>query len=270
MKTLVSFFPKEFNNYHEPFVGAGSVFMELVNRGVLTNKQINISDAMMSLINLYVVTKFNAEELIEELRKKEYANTSEIYYRHRCLFNTLKQELEIIEIGNVELAALFIYLNRTGFNGMYRENAKGQFNVPYGKMKYENVLFNKLDAKMKKLQEFLNMTNVTIRCIDYQKTSENIYSGDFVYMDPPYYGTFTGYNKDIFGEKQQKELHDFILRLTQRGVKVALSNSNCKFIRELYNDIPNVKMIELSVRRNITSKKEDRANISSELLILNY
>jgi DNA adenine methylase len=262
LPTLMMHFPKEFNNYYEPFVGAGSVFMELYNKQKLDGKTIYISDIMVPLINLYNVVSLQAEALIEELSNPKYANDREIYLGLRQRFNQIKKEEP-----TVELAALFVYLNKTGFNGMYRENAKGEYNIPFGKQNAPMVCNR---TAISNLTNFLSLPNVTVKCGDYLETEPLVQRGDFVYMDPPYYGTFTGYNKDEFGEAEQRRLRDYFLLLTQRGVLVALSNSDCDFIRGLYQDVPGVRMIQIPVKRMINSKVEARGQTKIELLIVNY
>lgn len=264
MDQLLSYFPIEFENYHEPFLGGASVVMEMTNRGMLTDKQVCISDLMEPLMNVYGVLKQNVEELIEELKKAEYTNEKDSFLVKRTRFNMIKRN---ISENRVECTALFLYLNRTCFNGIYRENSSGGYNVPFGSQK-NPLICN--EALLRTVSEWLRNENIRLRNCGYDETMEDINVGDFVYMDPPYYGTFTDYNKDAFGEKEQEKLRDFYKLLCEKGCKVALSNSNHEFIRRIYADIPNVRYIEIPVKRMINSKAEDRKNVLTELLIVNY
>ena len=267
MKKLVMHFPNEFKNYHEPFVGAGSVFMELTNRKLLDGKKVFLSDLMSPLINVYNVVKLWPDELISELSTDRYSNDKETFTMLKERFNELKMSDNSNKEVKIELAALFIYLNKTGFNGMYRENSKGNFNIPFGKQKNPRIC-NK--ETISYLSEFLNQSSILIRCCNFTESESVIEKGDFIYMDPPYYGTFTGYNKEEFGKKQQEELRDFFVRLSQRGCKVALSNSNNDYIKELYSNIENIRFIEIDVKRMINSNGLARGETKKELLIVNY
>jgi DNA adenine methylase len=262
MKSLLDNFPDEFNDYHEPFAGGLSVCIELFNTQKLKDKKVFIADFMQPLINLYNVVKLSCVDLIVELKKKEYANNLTSFTEKRELFNTYKLQDEVVD--PICYAALFVYLNRTCFNGMYRENGKGLYNIPFGKQVNPTICN---EESLIRFAEMLNTNDVYLSCCDYSATLQNMKQGDFVYMDPPYYGTFTGYNKDGFGEQQQKELKETFDNLTAKGCKVALSNSNSEFIRDLYKDY---KQVVINVKRVINSKADNRKDTKTELLILNY
>ncbi len=264
MRGLIANFPQEFGNYFEPFVGGGSVFMELVNDNRLENKQVYLGDIMQPLVNMYCIIKDRPDELIDELGKERYKNTKEQFTLCKERFNSIKHN-----IGEhaVEGAALFIYLNKIGFNGMYRENKSGQYNIPFGKQANPTIC-NPIIIQA--LSNYLRKPTVTLNCGSYIECENNVQSGDFVYLDPPYYDTFTGYNSSAFGEVEQRSLRDFYARLTTKGCKVALSNSNHQFIRDLYGDIPGVRFIEIEVKRMINSKGDERKNVKTELLVTNY
>jgi DNA adenine methylase len=263
MERLLSYFPSEFKNYHEPFLGGGSVVLEMTNRGLLKNKKVHISDIMEPLMNVYRVIKEDVGNLINEL-KSGYTNDKETFMDKRNRFNEIKRD---IPNNTVECAALFLYLNRTCFNGIYRENNSGGYNVPFGKQK-NPLICN--EALLRQVGNWLRGGDITLRHCGYEETIGEINEGDFVYMDPPYYGTFTDYNKDAFGERSQEKLRDFYRELCRRGCKVALSNSNHEYIRKIYSDIPNVRFIEIPVKRMINSKGEDRKKVMTEVLIVNY
>jgi DNA adenine methylase len=260
---LVSHFPEEFNNYFEPFVGGGSVFMHLAKLGKFCNNcNVYLSDVMLPLISMYKVIRDALDELVQELSNIKYANEKDTFERIKNVFNEKRYDLD-----RVELVAIFIYLNKTSFNGLYRENSKGNYNVPFGKQK--NPAYLNVDLA-KELRTFLRNENVHVKCESYEQIEERTQSGDFVYMDPPYYSTFTQYTSNKFVEKEQVQLRDFFQRLCNKGCKVALSNSDHVFIRNLYSQIEGVRIIEINVKRFINSKGEARKNEKKELLIINY
>lgn len=265
MKILLQHFPSEFNNYHEPFVGAASVFLEMFNRGLLADKKVYLSDVLAPLMNLYDVVKYNHENLIKEFSRDNYQNNKDVYDVLREHFNALKNN--ITYDNQVKVAALFIYLNKTGFNGMYRENKNGQFNIPFGKQK--QTCYYSYDNLMS-LHSCLSNDNIHLSCCSYEQGFDFIETGDFIYMDPPYFNTFNNYNKDKFDEKEQQLLKDYFVKLSNKGCKVALSNSKEQFIIDLYKDVPNVRFIEFQVKRYVNSKGCDRKIPKSELLIVNY
>lgn len=271
MNTLINNFPREFNDYHEPFVGAGSVFMELYNRNMLTNKHVYISDIMEPLMILYEVVKSNHVELINNLSDEDiYKNEKRNYLILRSEFNILKKRTNKNIDDMIKLSALFIYLNKIGYNGMYRENSNGDFNIPFGKQTSLFTSGKLLESAIQSLHVFLSNDLVNIECCSYETKFEHVKFGDFVYMDPPFYNTFTNYNKSNFDKIDQIRLRDYFLALSNKGCKVALSNSNEDFIKELYKDIPNVRFIEIPVKRYINSKASLRNETKKECLIVNY
>jgi len=263
---LLKHFPRDFNNYHEPFLGGASVVLHLWNCGLLTNKHIYISDIMHPLVNLYNTIKQNPQRLILELSDSKYSNTAEAYNRHRIEFNKIKRET-CWEQSNIPEAALFLYLNRICFNGMYRENSRGEFNVPFGKQKNPQICNR---DSILDLHNFLVNNHVHLTCSSFLNAENNMKRDDFVYLDPPYYNTFTSYNRESFGKVEQIQLRDFFVRLTDTGCRVALSNSNDPFILELYQNIPNVKIIEIDSKRIINCKVDARGDIVKEILVCNY
>lgn len=266
MDILLKEFPTEFNNYHEPFLGGGSVVFELYNRNLLKDKKIFLSDIMTSLMNMYNQIKNNKDDLLEELSDKKYENKLEIFLESRKQFNILKlhSKSELSSYENIKLASLFIYLNKTCFNGLYRENKKGEYNVPFGKQKNPTIC-NK--SGIENLNKFFIENDVNLNCYNYTYIEENIKPGDFIYMDPPYHNTFTDYSKNKFGEEEQKELKEFVDKLTKKGCKVCVSNSNTEFITNLWSDY---KIVKIPVKRLINSKSEGRKEIHYEVLIKNF
>jgi DNA adenine methylase len=241
------------NTYFEPFVGGGAVFFDLLP------KKANLSDLNHELTITYNVIKSDVNALIKSLKNHKYEK--EYYLKVRAKNPK--------ELSDVEIASRFIYLNRTGFNGMYRVNSRGEFNVPFGK--YINPIMcdeKNLHKVSKALQK------VTIKNQDYKAVLKNAKKGDFVYFDPPYYpvsktASFTSYTKDAFLEKEQTELRDTFLELHKRGCYVMLSNSDTPFINELYSDIKGIKVSKVAAGRAINSNASKRGKIS-EVLVTNY
>ena len=266
MKSLLNEFPTEFENYHEPFLGGGSVVFELYNRKLLNDKKIYISDIMNCLMNMYKVIRNNHEDLIDELSDKKYTNELKSFLELRSKYNHLKcQEFDCLsDTEQIELASLFIYLNKTCFNGLYRENQKGIYNVPFGKQKNPTIC-NKIG--LENMSKFFREEIIEINCCSYEECEDNIKPGDFVYMDPPYYNTFTDYNKTKFKEEEQKKLKLFVDRLNKKGCKICVSNSDHEFITELYSEY---KIVKIPVKRLINSKSENRNTIYHEVLIKNF
>lgn len=241
------------SRYFEPFVGGGAVFFDLYP------KNATISDLNSELITTYAVVRDDVERLIESLKKHVYGKD---YFLKMRAMNPA-------EMSELDVASRFIYLNRTCFNGMYRVNSKGQFNVPFGR--YKNPIIcdeNNLRAASRSLQ------GVKILNVDYKAAVSKAGAGDFVYFDPPYYpvsptSSFTSYTKDGFAEKEQIELRDTFAELSNRGCYVMLSNSDTTFIRNIYSGLKNVTITTVNAGRSINSKAAGRGKIT-ELVITNY
>ncbi len=250
------YIPKEYSCYIEPFVGAGAVFMDLKPQTLVIN------DKNEELIICYQVIKNNVNELIEEL--KSYENNKEFFLRIR----SLDREDSYKNLSKVKKAARIIYLNKTCFNGLYRVNQKGYFNVPFGK--YANPTILDKD-NLKEISEYLNSVDVKIFNKDFSNILKEVKSGDFVYLDPPYdpiskTANFTGYSKDKFDKDDQKKIKELLDSLNKKGAKWLLSNSCTDFIKELYKDYT---IIEVNASRNVNSDASKRGKIK-EVLIKNY
>jgi len=253
LKHLLFYAPKEFNRYFEPFVGGGALFFEL------SPKRAVISDLNAELINAYRVIKNQVEDLIESLKK--HKNDEEYYYRIRSL--------KPAELSPVERASRFIYLNKTCFNGLYRENSKGEFNVPFGKYKRPKICD---EENLRAVSEFLNSVEVEILNADYRETCKLAEAGDFVYLDPPYIPVsktsgFTSYTGSGFGEEDHRKLAEVFKELSEKGCFVMLSNADHPLIRELYRGF---KLVEITTNRAINCKGGRRKGSGKELLIMNY
>jgi len=204
--------PEDFNpitnTYYEPFVGGGAVFFDLLP------KNAELSDLNNELVTTYNVIKNNVDELIKTLQKHIY--DKEYYLEVRAK--------KIEDLSDIEVASRFIFLNRTGFNGLYRVNKSGQFNVPFGR--YNNPVICDED-NLRRVSDALQ--DVTITHQDYKNVLKTAKSGDFIYLDPPYYpinatSSFTSYTAEGFLEKEQTELRDTFVKLHKKGCFVMLSN----------------------------------------------
>ena len=254
-----SFFPNQFNNYFEPFVGSGAVAFYILQK--YKPKQVLLSDINEELINAFNIIKNNVEELIAKLKKhkKEHTKNDKDYFYKMRLLNTS-------ELTPLERAARFIYLNKTCFNGLYRVNSKGQFNVPIGSYKNPDIV---QADKLRKISKLLK--SVKIKVMSFEKIIDFAKKGDFIYFDPPYYPlkkgkSFTTYTKDNFLEKEQEKLAKVFNKLNKKGCKVMLSNSDTKFIKDLYKDY-SVNIVKAS--RMINCNGADRGKIN-EVVVTNY
>lgn len=279
LKEIEKYYPfadGKITKYAEPFVGGGAVLFDILSRYNL--EEIYISDINAELINTYVVIKEHIDELLKFLKKyqDEYialgTEDRRIYYMtKRERFNSLKVNSN--EAKNIEKAALMIFLNKTCFNGLYRVNKKGLFNVPMGAYKKPLICDEKnLHMVSEKLQK------VKIVCGDYKESAEFIEEHTLVYFDPPYRpltetASFTAYTENLFNDEKQIELAEFVERMHKKGAKVIVSNSDPKnanteddFFDNLY-DTYNIKRVEAA--RMINCNSESRGKIK-ELLISNF
>jgi DNA adenine methylase len=221
-----------------------------------------LSDTNSELINTYRTIRDNVEHLIKilEHHQSEYRKSPTKYYYH--LRGTIKE-------NKVEKAARFIFLNKTCYNGLYRVNKSGLFNVPIGR--YRNPLICDVD-NLANVCRVLKRSKARIECEDYQETLlKNCQSGDFIYLDPPYNpvsntANFTGYTNNGFGKKDQYNLAEVFKKLDNRNCKILLSNSDTPIIRELYKEY---SLTELMANRAINSKASNRTG-HTELLIRNW
>lgn len=259
LEQILPLFPKDFNNYYEPFVGGGAVFFELFSIGLLKNKKIILSDINSELVNAYNVVKNNPFELIKKLEIYKKQHSKEFYYQIR----ELDRKEDYNKLSNLEKATRFIYLNKTCFNGLYRVNKKGYFNTPIGSYKNPNIAdYDVILSASESLQ------NVTIKQQSFKKVIEEVKTNDLVYFDPPYYplnetSNFTSYDSNCFLENEQVELFEVFEILSNMGVKVVQSNSDTDFIKELYKNY-DIQIVKAS--RFINSKSSGRGKITEVLI----
>ena len=264
---------KVLTKYAEPMVGGGALLFSILSK--YDFEELYISDINAELINSYIVVRDNIDLLVEKLTEMQAVflpmnenGRKYFYYNARDKFNTLPLSQETA----VDKAALFIFLNKTCFNGLYRVNKKGQFNVPMGAYKNPTI------CDEKNLRNISNaLQNVEIVCGDYTLSESFIDNNTFVYIDPPYRpisetSAFTSYNSDSFDDKEQIRLAQYIERIDKVGAKIVLSNSDPKninpddmFFDDLYKSF---KIHRVEATRAINSKAEKRGKIS-ELLICN-
>jgi len=237
---LVARMPDSYNSYIEPFLGGGALYFHL------QPKKSVIADANSELINLYRVIASDLDAFIHEL--KQHKNESDYFYEQRARDVTL--------LNDVEAAARTLFLNRTCFNGLYRVNKKGLFNVPYGKYANPTICDENALAKAATLLRTANIVDTDYRQVLKQYAKPN----DFVFLDPPYhpvsqYSDFKRYTKEQFREQDQIDLADEVAKLQDLGCHVVLTNSNSEFILELYK---NFQVDVVDAKRNINSKANKR------------
>jgi len=252
-------FPKKFNRYLEPFVGSGAVFFYVMQR--FKPKETIISDINEELTTTYIMVRDNVEKLILELKthKLHHMNEGKDYYLRIRSMNPKTLSL-------IARAARFTYLNKTCFNGLYRVNSKGQFNVPMGSYKNPNIV---QEDKLRIISKTLK--DVDIRVMSFEAVADLAEANDFIYFDPPYYPlknskSFTSYTKDNFLGEQQKLLAEVFKELDDRGCYVMLSNSDTQYIKDLYAGY-NIHYVKATRLINSDASKRGKIN---ELVITNY
>lgn len=254
MFELIANMPKSFNRYFEPFVGGGALFFELQPNNAY------ISDINEELINLYNVVKDDVNNLIEDLGNH---NTSKEYFLQ---IRNIDRTPEYKNLTNIQRASRFIYLNRTCFNGLYRVNSRGQFNVPFGNYKNPKIINDNNLLNCSKL-----LQNTEIKCADFSDILSIVNKGDFVYFDPPYMplnetSNFTSYTKNGFDTNMQIKLKNVCDELDSMGVMFMLSNSDTNFINNLYK---NYSIKKVFASRAINANADGRGKIT-EVLVRNY
>ena len=250
--SLVSHFPtmQQVNRYFEPFLGGGAVFFHLQHPCSF------LSDSNEELVELYHTVRDVVESLIDALKK--HHNEEKYFYEVRSQ--------NPASLSPVERAARFIFLNKTCYNGLYRVNSKGRFNVPFGK--YKNPLI--CDAERLRAAS-LALQSAEIIAADFEEALSGAEPRDFIYFDPPYYplsktSSFTAYTASNFDISEQERLAQVYRDLHRRGCYIILSNSDTPLIRKLYADF---QIIEVQASRAINSRADGRGKIT-ELLIINY
>ena len=276
---ITKYFPFELKNgqiekYVEPFVGGGAVLIDILQKYDV--KKAYAFDINKDLINCYNVIKYKVEDLIQKLDKKEKEflaldkdERQKYFYNIRTEYNSYLLDNEI----DVKRASEFIFLNRTCFNGLYRVNKNGKFNVPCGKYKNPTICDSNNLRNLSKL-----LKNVVFAYGDYKESEKLVDENTFVYFDPPYRplsvtSGFTSYTKEDFNDENQKELAEYYNKLNLKNAKLMLSNSNPKNTNENDNFFEKIykgfNINEVSAKRMINANAKGRGEIS-ELLITNY
>ncbi|HEY9407256.1 MAG TPA: DNA adenine methylase [Nitrososphaera sp.] len=251
-------FPPDFCNYYEPFIGSGAVFFYLKSKSK-PNKVI-LSDTNEELINCFAVVRDKPSELIEVLLNHRKRHSKQYYYEMR--------DLESERLDSLSRAARMIYLNKTCFNGLYRVNSKGEFNVPFGDYKNPSIFDrNTLCRASQMLQD------ADLRVMTFDKVLDFAGKDDFVYFDPPYIplsktSSFTRYSKSEFSIKEQNQLSEVFRALDSMGCFVMLSNSDHSLTRELYRDYDK-NIVVVRAKRKINSVGSKRGAIN-EIVVTNY
>ena len=253
--------PKKFDYYFEPFLGGGAVMFYLIAQ--TPKLECFTSDLNSDLILSYITIRDRVDELISALElhsSKYFKNPQDYYYAIR----------ESTPKSQIEKVSRLIFLNRTCFNGLYRVNSKGKFNVPLGKYTNPNIVN---EDNLMVVSHVLKLKNISIKCQDFTKTLETAQKNDLVYLDPPYQpvsqsSNFTSYTNDSFGYEDQERLFLEFQRLDSMGCNVMLSNSKSEEVLDLFEDYLD-KTIEISANRFINSDSKKRTG-HSELLIKNY
>lgn len=258
---LTKYLPETYGDYYEPFVGGGAVFFSL------NPKRAYINDLNLVLITLYTFIKKDVQRVILSLEKLESEYHSLLSLEDKkALFLQKRAEFNELANDSFEKSILLIFLNKTCFNGMYRENSKGHFNVPFGKHDNPTIC-----DKINLIATSNSLKHVTITHSSYEVLTAKAKTGDFIYFDPPYHplnttSSFTSYQAGGFSAEDQEKLRDEFKRLSDIGCKVMLSNSNSALINKLYEDF---NIHKIYAARAINSKGDGRGKIL-EVLVTNY
>jgi DNA adenine methylase len=254
-------FPKQFGTYFEPFLGGGAVLFDLLAKK--PNLKCSVSDLNSDLVLAYVTIRDKLGRLIESLENhsKNYHKDSTEYY-----YDVRKQEPK----SQIEKVSRLLFLNKTCFNGLYRVNSKGKFNVPLGRYTNPNIV-NRENLII--ASKFLQSERIKISCRDFESILKDAKKGDFVYFDPPYQpvsdtANFTSYTHRDFTEDDLQRLADLANQLNSKGVHVLLSNSNTKIVKKIFSS-KKWKVKEIAVNRAINSNSQKRTG-HKEVLIKNY
>ena len=279
---LRRFYPATLSGFFEPFLGSAAVFFDLWSTGKLNNARVLLADDNPDLIGTYLRVADSTDALLAALRRLAAAHTREgrrHYYAVRDeSFNPARSQWRAsggrASHYPVALAAMLLYLNRTGYNGLFRVNQSGDFNVPAGRYDAPAIV---QEERLRRAARALAAPGVSVRCGTFDDTLEQVDRGDFVYLDPPYAplsptSSFRSYTSDGFGTGDQSRLRDAVVRAARRGASILLSNSTAPAIVELYEDTAvraaGLRCFRVPARRAINSRASSRGLIE-ELLVTN-
>lgn len=261
LPVITNHIPDKFERYFEPFLGGGAVFFKLISQGRVSRWM--LSDLNSDLVLSYVTIRDRVEDLVSSLEEHSanyFKNQSSYYYKTR----------ESEPRGQIEKVSRLVFLNKTCFNGLYRVNSKGKFNVPLGKYVNPNIVNRE---NLLAVSKVLQSKDISIKCQDFEAALKGASSGDFVYLDPPYQpvsdtANFTSYTNGSFGYEDQERLFEKFKALDRKGVRVLLSNSKSAEIMDLFEGYSD-GMVEINANRFINSVSQKRTG-HTELLIKNY
>jgi DNA adenine methylase len=281
LPALRAFYPRTFNHYREPFLGSGAVFFDLHARGLLAGRDATLTDNNPDLIASYQAVRDAAEQVIGELLRLAVGHNRDgaaHYYEIRnSRFNPQRAALAAAPNGewrySPALAAMFIYLNRTGYNGLFRLNSHGEFNVPAGRYATPRIC----DAvNIRRVAQALARPGVALDRARFDRAVESAKAGDFLYFDPPYApisktAHFTSYTTDGFVADDHERLRDVVLTLASRGCHVLMSNSTAPEIARLYEDRRDVRAAglrchKIPARRAINSNATRRGAVDEYVI----
>ncbi|MYH27528.1 MAG: Dam family site-specific DNA-(adenine-N6)-methyltransferase [Acidobacteria bacterium] len=279
---LREFYPPAFGAYHEPFLGSAAVFFDLAESGALQRGRVRLTDVNADLIGCCLRLRDEPHAVVRHLRKLEAgyaAAPEEHYYRIRDeVFNPARAAITNgrhprPEAYSPELAGMLIYLNRTGYNGLFRLNSSGLFNVPRGRYKNPRICD---EENLVRVSSTLSELSVKIELLPFETVVKSARKGDFVYFDPPYAplsatAHFTSYTSDGFDTADQRELQRVVFELVRKGCHVVLSNSTAPEIKELYTDNAvaerlHIKAHTVPARRAINSNASRRGHVDEYII----
>ena len=253
--------PETFGTYFEPFLGGGALLFHMLTER--NGQKCSISDLNADLILSYATVRDRIDELIVSLKnhEKKYQKDSKSYYYSIRESNPR---------GEIEKTSRLLFLNRTCFNGLYRVNSKGKFNVPLGKYTNPNIVN---EENLRSVSNFLQSNKISIQCRDFQKVLRDAKKGDLVYFDPPYQpisetANFTSYTNKDFTKDDLERLAKICINLDAKGCNVLLSNSDSKLVADMFSEKP-WKVSKIQANRSINSNSKKRTG-HFELLIKNY
>lgn len=257
LDTLIPLVPKDYSVYCEPFVGGGALFFALQPQSACIN------DVNHELIRVYTVIKNDVDALIEQL--KQFQNNKDQFYEIRSWD---RNKDKYTHLSDIEKAARIIYLNKTCFNGLFRVNASGEFNVPFGNYANPNIVN---EPVLRAISFYFNNSEIVFNAVDYAEILKNLPDNAFVYLDPPYdpvsvTANFTSYTKDGFSRDEQIRLRKCCDELNERSIKFMLSNSATDFIYDQYSKY-NIEII--SAKRLVGADASKRGRIQ-EVIVRNY
>ena len=278
---LREFYPETFAAYREPFLGSGAVFFDLVNQGRLAERRTVLTDTNGDLVGCYAYVRDEPEAVIQRLRRLAagYKRDKERhYYRVRDKFNPARQAISnghgvASSRYTAELAAMLVYLNRTGFNGLFRLNSTGGFNVPLGRYSNPRIC----DAEnLRNVAAVLSAPTTSIEQVPYVDSLAGAKAGDFVYLDPPYAplsstARFTSYTFKGFSTADQEQLQRTVIRLARTGCWVLLSNSTAPEVAKLYDgnrdaERADLRAYKIPASRSINSNAARRGQVLEYLI----